>query len=44
MLILIQISNSQHKYFNYDFITKFLIVFSLAEIFVYMQYKIKFQP
>ena len=44
MLILIQISNFQHKYFKYVFNTKFLIVFRLAEIFVSMQYKIKFQP
>lgn len=44
MLILIQISNFQHKYFKYDFNTKFLIVFSLAKIFVSMHYKLKFQP
>lgn len=42
MLFSFEIRIFPHKYFNNVLYTKFLIVFGLGEIFVSMQFEIKF--
>jgi hypothetical protein len=42
MLFSFHLRNFPHKYFNYVLYTKFLTVFGLGEIFVSMQFEIKF--